>query len=109
MYDLCTLHNGVLEEDSDQDSEEEDKESDEEDSEEDEDSSSDEDALENLRKRYLKVIIIITIMLYWVLSRNFCLGGGGDATCISPQVNTITTTVPSQEYTGGGGALKFWG
>ncbi len=66
MYDLCTLslYNGVLEEHSDQDSEEEDKESDEEDSEEDEDSSSDEDALENLRKRYLKVIIIIAIMLF---------------------------------------------
>ncbi len=31
-----------------------------------------------------------------VLSRNFCLGGS-----ISPQVNTITTTVQSQEYTGG--------
>ncbi len=28
---------------------------------------------------------------------------------ISPQVNTITTTVQSQEYTGGGGSLKFFG
>ncbi len=42
---------------------------------------------------YTHTLYTHTLYMYRVLSRNFCLGG--------PQVNTITTTVQSQEYTGG--------